>query len=196
MSSSAVKNNKWALLIGINKYKYVRQLQGCVNDVELMTKILQENFGFLEAHITQLLDKQATRDNILTALQQLVERVGSNDIAVIHYSGHGSRMTDREGDKPDGMDETIVPWDSGRYPHENRDLTDDELYDWLLRLSEKTPYITLLFDSCHSGGIVRDTFGTSDRWIEPDTRPIEELPPSPVANTLLRGTQRDVGSSG
>ncbi|MEG4352652.1 caspase family protein [Microcoleus sp. LAD1_D3] len=196
MSSSAVKNNKWALLIGINKYKYVRQLQGCMNDVELMTKILQENFGFLEAHITQLLDEQATRDNILTALQQLVERVGSDDIAVIHYSGHGSQMTDREGDKPDGMDETIVPWDSGRYPHENRDLTDDELYDWLLRLSEKTPYITLLFDSCHSGGIVRDTFGTSDRWIEPDTRPIEELPPSPVANTLLRGTQRDVGSSG
>lgn len=197
MSNSAEKNNKWALLIGIDRYRYERPLQGCVNDTKLMTKILQENFGFPEKHITQLLDKQATRNGILTALQELVDQVCHNDIVVIHYSGHGSRMTDREGDKPDGMDETIIPYDSGRYPYDNQDISDDELYLWLLRLSEKTPYITLIFDSCHSGGIVRDSFGTSDRWVEPDTRPIEELPPSPVAVDLVgRGADRDIGPSG
>ncbi|MEC4811922.1 MAG: caspase family protein [Scytonema sp. PMC 1069.18] len=197
MSDSIGKNNKWALLIGINKYKYMRPLQGCINDVKLMAKILEENFGFPKDHITQLNDEQATYNGIKTAFQELFASVSTDNIVIIHYSGHGSRMTDREGDKPDGMDETIVPYDSGRYSHENRDIADDELYDWLLRLSEKTPYITLIFDSCHSGGIVRDSFGTSDRWVEPDTRPIQELPPSPVAATLVsRGENRDFGSSG
>ncbi len=198
VSNNVANNHKWALLIGINKYpklpaKY--QLSGCINDVTLINKVLQENFSFPENQITRLLDEAATRQNILTALQELVDRVKRNDIVVIHYSGHGSRMTDREGDKPDGMDETIMPYDSGRAPDENWDITDDELEEWLLRLSEKTPYITLIFDSCHSGGIVRDPFGASDRWVEPDTRPIEQLPPSPVAMTRSRGT-RDIGASG
>jgi hypothetical protein len=189
------KNNKWALLIGINTYKYFRELKGCINDVELMTTVLQERFGFPSNHITRLLDEQATRKGILTALEELLERINPNDIVVIHYSGHGSRMTDREGDKPDGMDETIIPYDSC-HSTDNLDITDDELYIWLLRLSEKTPYITLVFDSCHSGGIVRDAFGTSDRWVEPDTRPIKELPPSPVTSTLVRGAERNIGPSG
>ncbi|MHC0067045.1 caspase family protein [Nostoc sp. UIC 10890] len=194
-----VNNNKWALLIGINKYPNLpphRQLSGCVNDVKLINKVLEENFSFAEKNITCLLDEQATRQGILTALQELIDRVNRDDIVVIHYSGHGSWMTDREGDKPDGKDETIMPYDTGRAPHENRDITDDELYEWLLRLSEKTRYITLIFDSCHSGGIVRDPFGASDRWVEPDTRPIEQLPPSPVSTTRSNAGTRDIGSSG
>ncbi|MUG92858.1 hypothetical protein F7734_10510 [Scytonema sp. UIC 10036] len=199
VSNNAANNHKWALLIGINKYPKLpehKQLRGCENDVKLINKVLQENFSFPENQITRLFDEEATRQNILKALQELVDRVNRNDIVVIHYSGHGSRMTDRERDKPDGMDETIMPYDSGRDPHENRDITDDELYKWLLRLSEKTPYITLIFDSCHSGGIVRDPFGARDRWVEPDTRPIEQLPLSQVSATRSSGGTRDIGSSG
>ncbi|KAB8314425.1 caspase family protein [Tolypothrix campylonemoides VB511288] len=188
---------KWALLIGINKYQYpeINQLFGCVNDVELMSKILQENFEFPSDQIAVLRDEQATRDGILAAMDALVDSVGENDIVVIHYSGHGSQMTDREGDEKDGLDETIVPYDSGRSPNPNRDITDDEIYLRLLRLSEKTPHITLLFDCCHSGTISRDPFGANERWVEPDLRPIEELPPSPVLAELGRGV-RDSGPSG
>lgn len=91
-------NGKWALLIGIDKYKYpeVNQLFGCVNDVELMSKILQENFNFPCDRITLLQNEEATRDNILAAMDALVDNVGEDDIVVIHYSGHGSQMTDRE----------------------------------------------------------------------------------------------------
>ena len=188
---------KWALLIGINKYKYaeINSLSGCVNDVELMSKILQENFYFPFDHITLLQDEEATRDNILVAMDTLVDNVGKYDIVVIHYSGHGSQMTDREGDEKDGLDETIVPQDSGRSPNPNRDITDDEIYLRLLRLNEKTPHITLIFDCCHSGTISRDPFGTDERWVQPDLRPIEELPPSPVLTELGRGV-RDTGPSG
>ena len=184
---------KWGLLIGINKYQHMKRLKGCGNDVELISKILQENFNFRAEQIVTLKDREATRQAILEAMDALVEGVGSNDIVVIHYSGHGSQMTDREGDEKDGLDETIVPYDSGRKPHPNRDITDDEIYLRLLRLSKKTPNTTLIFDCCHSGTISRDSFGTNERWVEPDLRPIEELPPSPIAEDL---GMRDCGQSG
>jgi hypothetical protein len=103
---------------------------------------------------------------------------------VFHFSGHGSQMTDREGDEADGMDETILTHDTGRHDRENRDITDDELYDWLLRLSAKTPYVTVVLDCCHSGTGIR-TYGTEGvklagvRHVEADRRSFEELPPSP-----------------
>lgn len=190
--------NKHALLIGINKYSNLPphyQLSGCTNDIEIMARILEENFGFPESNIKKLRDEEATREGILAALGALTERIAENDIAVIHYSGHGSQIRDREGDEPDGWDETIVPNDSGRGSYPNRDITDDEIYVWLLELTEKTPHVTLIFDCCNSGTISRDAFGTKSRWVEPDMRPVEELPPSPVLK-MMKASSRDVGPSG
>ncbi|MCG5062222.1 MAG: caspase family protein [Limnoraphis sp. WC205] len=194
----AKNRQKWALLIGIDHYKSAKfqQLKGCGNDIELISKIIQENFGFAVDRITILRNEEATRENILKAMDILVQRAGIDDIVVIHYSGHGSQMTDREGDEKDGLDETIVPYDSGRHPEENRDITDDEIYLRLLRLGEKTPHITLIFDCCHSATMSRDPFGALERWAEPDLRPIEELPPSPVIDELGRGILRDCGPTG
>jgi hypothetical protein len=183
MSDSPHRGSKRALLIGVNKYAYPWwELQGCVNDVELMRSLLQENFGFPPENISLLRDEEATREAILSELRSLVEATNRDDVVVIHYAGHGSQVTDREGDEPDGMDETILPHDTGRAPDENRDITDDEIHEFLLQLGEKTPFITLIFDCCHSGTITRDAFGTKVRSVEADTRPVEELPPSMRSN--------------
>jgi hypothetical protein len=196
------KPNKWALLIGVNRYPKLSsryQLNGCVNDVELMAGILENNFGFPHDQIAVLKDEQATRQDILQAMDDLVEKVADDDVVVIHYSGHGSQMTDRENDEADGRDETIVPSDSGRGSQPNRDITDDEIYLRLLPLAHTTPYVTLIFDCCHSGTITRDVFGTNSRWVEPDLRPAAELPPSPIPADRaaeLQQTTRDLGPSG
>jgi hypothetical protein len=201
MTSGPDVPNKWALLVGINRYPMFAprgQLSGCVNDVQVMRQALIESFQFPEDHITLLTDEQATRAGILAAMKELVARVGDDDVVVFHYSGHGSQMTDREGDAPDGLDETILPYDTGRNTHSNLDITDDEIYLWLRDLTEKTSAVTLIFDCCHSGDIVRDVFGGEVRWIEPDLRPVEDLPPSPIpseARALLDGA-RDLGPSG
>jgi hypothetical protein len=201
MIPTSDEHNKWALLIGINRYPLFAprgQLNGCVNDVQVMRQTLIGSFKFPEEHITLLADEQATRVGILTAMGGLVERVGQDDIVVVHYSGHGSQMTDVEGDEADGLDETIVPHDSGRVPHENRDIKDDEIYLWLQKLTAKTSAVTLIFDCCHSGTITRDAFGEEMRWVEADLRPPEELPPSPVPPDVrvALSTSRDLGPSG
>ena len=192
---------KWALLIGINQYPNLAprgQLSGCVHDVEVMQQLLMDSFNFPKDNVTVLTDRQATRKGILTAMNDLVQRVGQDDVVVVHYSGHGSQMTDLEGDEPDGLDETIVPYDSGRAPYENRDIKDDEIYLWLKSLTARTSSVTLVFDCCHSGTITRDDFGGAVRWVEPDLRKPDQLPPSPIppaARGDLAGS-REAGGGG
>ncbi len=185
-----------ALLIGINRYPNLKarmQLDGCLNDVRAMAHVLEAQFGFPAEAITVLQDEEATQAGIRAAIDALLHRARKNDVVVVHFSGHGSKMRDREGTEPDGWDETIVPYDSGRRPHPNRDISDDEIYAWLLKLSAVTPYVTLIFDSCFSGSIARDAFAAKVRCLEPDPRPAAELPPSPVG---VRGSRREVGASG
>src|SRR5262245_60778831 len=96
---------KRLLSIGINQYPFwppERQLKGCVNDVMLLRQILRDQFGFAEENMTLLTDTQATREGILNAFDALVAATGTDDMVVIHYAGHGSQMTDVEGDEPSG----------------------------------------------------------------------------------------------
>ncbi|HEX6900961.1 MAG TPA: caspase family protein [Thermoanaerobaculia bacterium] len=201
MNPAPEDREKWALLVGINEYPNfdpAKSLKGCVNDAETMKQVLVESFKFPEDHITLLTNGQATRAGILQAMRDLAAEAGEGDIVVFHYSGHGSRMPDREGDEPDGWDETIVPYDSGRDPLPNLDISDDEIYVWLHSLTRKTSKVTLIFDSCHSGSMTRDVFASGVRGLEEERRPLEQLPPSPIpleARGLLDG-KRDLGASG
>lgn len=207
---SDTKGQKRALLIGIDKYPMLGaryDLNGCVNDAVLMSRVLQDHFGFSEENLLLLKDDQATREGICSAMNALVSQTQKDDVVVIHYSGHGSRIKDVHGDEPSGMDSTIVAYNSGRGSEPNRDILDDEIHVWLSKLSERTSYITLIFDCCHSGSMTRDAFGDTARQVEPDLRPPEELQldmtGSPLTEEVIqelvssRGTRgTDRGSSG
>lgn len=188
MPTLAAQATRWALLIGIDQYPNLggnAQLAGCVNDVEAIAGLLISRFAFPAANVERLLDGAATQAGIRAALEGLIERVGADDVVVIHYSGHGSRMADPQA--PDGMDETIVPSDSGRAPLPNRDIRDTEIHRWLLRLTERTAHLTLIFDSCHSGHVLRDPFGAKGRWLEPDPRAASE--PEALAPNTAQGSR-------
>ena len=119
---------KRALLIGINEYLYAFKLSriyGAVNDVEAMKSVLIGKFEFAPENIVTLINKQATRAAIIGAIQDLIAKSKKNDIVVLHYAGHGSRMKDVSGDEPDGLDETIVPHDSRDPGGKIFDISDD-----------------------------------------------------------------------
>lgn len=73
-----------ALIIGNNSYSHYRSLETAVNDAKETEKVLRERFGF---NTTLLLN--ATRYDILSALNTLRESLTGNDNLLIYYAGHG-----------------------------------------------------------------------------------------------------------
>jgi hypothetical protein len=193
---TALARRRWALLIGIDRYPRLAesyQLAGCVNDVRALSQVLVERHGFSAATMIQLLDEAATREGILQALEDLVERAGEGDAVLVHYSGHGSQVVDRDGDEDDGLDETLFPSDSGRAPDSNRDILDDEIHAWLGRLTARTSNVTLIFDCCHSGTITRGALGRGTgrvRGVPPDLRLSNGRPAGKPAPSTRRGAER------
>jgi uncharacterized caspase-like protein len=185
------KYKKLALLVGINEYKYFNNLQGAVNDVENMKRLLVKHFGFPadDDHIRVLRDRQATREAILKGINEhLIAKATADSIVVFHYSGHGSQIPDVDGDETDKYDETIVPHESGhKDPYPNKDITDDEINELLRKLTDKTPNVTFIFDSCHSGTAIRGA-GLIRRALRD-----ERIPPKRGATTA-RGVEK--GKSG
>ena len=60
--------NKKALCVGVNQFKNYPSaaLQGCVNDANEMSALLQKLLGFQSGDITVLTDAQATKANIIS----------------------------------------------------------------------------------------------------------------------------------
>jgi len=164
-------SQKYALLIGINHYKYpdrVPTLAGSINDVDDLRQLLLGKFQFPPENVMVLKDADATHAAIISAIKtQLIARAHTGDIVVFHYSGHGSQMPDVTGKIISGLDETIVPYDSRDPDNEVFDISGTELHPLLQQLAKKTKNVTFILDSCHSGTLVR---GARARGIAADTR--------------------------
>lgn len=149
---------KRALLIGVNDYQYqneIGKLRGCVNDTKIMASVLKRRFGFAKEDITLLWNEKATRDSIIKELKLILENCESNDTIVFYFSGHGTRRIAIEANKPDNLDETIMPHDTRSDYDLHQDIRDSELRNWMALLMEKTADVHIFFDCCHSGSIVR-----------------------------------------
>lgn len=135
-----------ALLVGINYIGTSNKLFGCINDVNNMKSYLLDN-GYIEDDIQILTDEtpvKPTKKNLLNALFQLV--ISYSDKLFFHYSGHGTRIFDANGDEADKNDEAIVPLDFAQ----EGIIIDDQLRGILCCMSPKST-MTIVLDSCHSG---------------------------------------------
>jgi hypothetical protein len=159
---------KLALLVGVGRYAHLpasEQLDGCANDVAAMRELLQSRFGFAQDAVTTLVDDQATGDAVRRAFTDLIAQVnksadGADVQVVFHFSGHGSQVADQpEGspdcDEPDGLDETLVPYDA-KSQGGDEDLRDDELNAFAEAVAAH-PHarLTVVLDCCHSGSGAR-----------------------------------------
>ncbi|WP_437528809.1 caspase family protein [Sorangium sp. So ce726] len=165
----------WALLIGVDFYfpnqldeggTYL-SLSGCVSDVERIRDVLRARIT-MPLDITTLLAPNVggdapgeepstwpTYDNMKAALDGLLARTQPGDHVYIHYSGHGGRVpTNFTRLKPGGVDETLVPTDIGK--SSTRYLRDLDIAYYLDALTaKKQATVTIVLDSCHSGGATR-----------------------------------------
>ncbi|KAL0335110.1 UNVERIFIED_CONTAM: Metacaspase-1 [Sesamum radiatum] len=146
---------KRAVLCGITYKGHKQSLDGSINDVLFMKKLLVERFGFPYSSILVLTEEEdfsriPTKKNIRAALQWLVRGCQAGDSLVFHYSGHGSQVVDRDGDEVDGYDECLLPVD---YETEGR-ILDDELNATIVRPLPTGATLHSIIDTCFSGTFV------------------------------------------
>ena len=191
-----VTQRKRALLIGINQYAAKEDgnpqniangwlpLHGCVNDVELQKELLIHRFGFAPQDIITLTDLAATRTNIANAItEHLVAQTLPDDLVVVHFSGHGSRL---------GNYNTLVPVDSGLPQNlENlHDITEQEWQGWLQAIA--TDRILNVIDagfyypnvSAIGNFRLRSRIGLKNWQPANITEPTENQPSKPKGTTL------------
>ncbi len=160
-----------ALLVGIDAYENPKfNLQGSVNDARNMRQVLIDTLGYQPAQIRTLTDKDATRANILKAFDEWLIRDSAPGARVFFFmSSHGAQVPDLNGDEEDGLDETLVPYDSriddvnGKKVLRNQ-IIDDEIDDLLKRIADRK--VTVIVDACHSG---TGTRGNEPIAFEPGT---------------------------
>ncbi|MCU0644791.1 MAG: caspase family protein [bacterium] len=151
---------KKAVCAGINNYPgSTNDLQGCVNDAKDWSNLLQLN-GF-ETKI--ILDKQATRANLLTELENLITNAAAEDVIVFTYSGHGTNVIDTSGDEEDSYDEALYVYDGI--------ILDDELRA-VIQKAKPGVHLVIISDSCFSGTVTRVSPTGIPRYIKTD-----EIPP-------------------
>lgn len=184
---------KKALLVGINKYKYVRPLNGCVNDVRNMADILTSFYGFSTDEIRTLVDEGATRNNLMNCFDWLLDGAQEGDLMLFHFSGHGSQIQDIDGDEmDDNLDEILCLHDMD-FRNPDSYLLDDDFNNVIDRLP-KGIFLTVCIDSCHSGTATRDLeLLTSGLQLPRTEMKIQSRFIEPPADVALRSYGKKVG---
>lgn len=149
-----------ALVIGINQYAAWPRLSHAVRDAQAVRESLVTRFGFRADNVTLLTDGEATRANILRALNERfgdAKRVKRDDRVFVFFAGHGSTRR-----LPSGREVGyIVPVDAGL-----NDLQADAIA--MPQLQEVAEAITakhalFVIDACYSGlGLTRAGSAAAD----------------------------------
>jgi len=149
-----------ALVVGIDQYAKWPKLSHAVRDAQAVRESLVTRFGFRADNVTLLTDADATRANILKALNERfgdAKRVKRDDRVFVFFAGHGSTRK-----LPSGREVGyIVPVDAGL-----NDLQADAIA--MPQLQEVAEAITakhalFVIDACYSGlGLTRGGSAAAD----------------------------------
>ncbi|MEM9275241.1 MAG: caspase family protein [Cyanobacteria bacterium P01_F01_bin.143] len=180
MESTNSKPKLYALLIGINFYFPNRlsdgseygDLDGAVNDITdvenfllrqpkqpdkiyKLTATSVEDATILDPpKAEESAENLPTYANIINYFDEITKQAEEGDLVYIHYSGHGGRAASTKPEiKSNNIDEALVPTDIGT--GEGQYIRDWELAILLERMVKKGLVVTVILDSCHSGGSTR-----------------------------------------
>ncbi|WP_166822075.1 caspase family protein [Thalassoroseus pseudoceratinae] len=176
-----------AFLNGINDYKHISDLRGCVNDVEELENLLTSQYGFKSNNVRTRTDRRVNKGEIKSGWKWLLRGAQAGDCLIFHFSGHGSYTVDKDGDEEgDRRDELLCLYDMD-WDDEESYLLDDELWEMTQEIPDGV-LLTILLDCCHSG--------TGTRAImPPSTVRSAEFTPEKVPLVILQDTVERAGSA-
>ena len=145
ISLGDIYDNSWALIIGIDKYDNVRDLNYAVKDAESIREILSTSFNFPVENITILKNKNATKQNILKSLSEITKQAGERDRVLVFFAGHGDQEDLPEG----GQMGYLLPVDGNPDDLYLTSIGMDEFKKLSYRSNAK--HILYLVDACYGG---------------------------------------------
>ena len=152
-AASTAHAKTYGLVVGIDNYEHLPKLRGAVNDARDISQSLTE----LGADkVITLLDRDATRDAVMGAWNELTRLAKPGDTIIFSYAGHGGQEPERVpgSETDDGLDEVFQLAAFHPATKNNRErIVDDEIN----QMFAKVPHLKIVFvaDSCHSGTMTR-----------------------------------------
>jgi Tfp pilus assembly protein PilF len=169
-----------ALVIGINGYQNLSKLKTAESDAKEVAALLESHFGF---KVKLLLN--ATRQQILSELNNYRRDLDENASLLIYYAGHG--YNDSEVDKA-----YWLPADARADDNSNWISADD------ITTNTKgihARHVLIVSDSCYSGTIVRDADVTLNAPTEHD-RYLEKMIGGKSRTLMASGGNEPVADGG
>ncbi|MFK7854417.1 MAG: caspase family protein [Granulosicoccus sp.] len=140
--------NFHALIIGNNQFEYMQNLKTAENDAIAIDSLLREKYGFK----TKLL-LNATRYDMLSALNELRATLTSDDNLLIYYAGHGELANETGYWLPvDAEPDSDVNW-----------IANSTITKYVETINAK--HIIVIADSCYSGTLSRTSLARLQRGL-------------------------------
>jgi septal ring factor EnvC (AmiA/AmiB activator) len=136
----------YALVIGNDSYKEWPKLRTAVNDATAIADVLEKKYGFRVRLLTN-----ATRGQILNALDDYVDELGPRDNLLVYYAGHG--IIDKgfgywvpvDGD----------PYTAGKTVRTQNLVKHEDVIEKIQKMQAKQ--VMVIADSCFAGGLATVT---------------------------------------
>ncbi len=144
-----------ALVIGNGAYRHLPRLKTAKADAEAVARVLRDRYGF---HVTLIRD--ATRYDILSALNTMRAELTDRDNLLVYYAGHG------ELDKVN-MRGQWLPVDAERDSTANW-ISNVAITDILNAMNAR--HVMVVSDSCYSGALTRSTLANLDGALSDEKR--------------------------
>jgi caspase domain-containing protein len=139
------RRRRFALVIGISNYGYgLPQLLFAAADA----KAVADEFGHLWSQHSEtqvLIDKDATRKNILAAMDKIAHQASPEDQVWIYLSGHTISQDGRS---------VFLPFDGDSGDLQKNGIDLQSIFEWLKRIPASQG--AMFVDTCYSGAFIAD----------------------------------------
>ena len=148
------KPELYVVTVGVNRYRQeTMNLRFAARDAEQIAALFKQRgpalYGTGKVHVGQLLDDQATKENIKGALGKVTTLAKPQDTLVLFLAGHGTMVGSRFYFLPH---ELVTKSERVEDDVRQQGLPDDELNDWIAAVPALKRVV--IYDSCQSGGAV------------------------------------------
>ncbi len=179
-----------ALVIGVSAYRRVRPLPRTFDAEDVADCLRSPDCGaYPPGQVRTLLEGEATKSNLLEALDELAARTPEDSTALVYFSGHGGRAAGHDGDDEDESGECyLLPVEAAGEGGRALAATALSAAELGARLRAiKAARLTVVLDCCRAGGV-------ADAKSAKDVKPpaVDGVLPARAISPLSRGRGRAV----